>query len=150
MYLFVRIVLILSFLGVFAGCEGKKTYDIDSDKAVLDLSSRIQSLEEDLNTLNTEIVEVKAVLKDKDIDTELRKSIKKEILEGEKHKKDINQWVSYLKIQRRQRYNSLLGRKGEESLIKEAEDEVKAYFLQKKLKPIDKRWKNRYRTAIEL
>ena len=150
MYLIVRFLLILAISSLFIGCEGKKSYDIGSDKAVSDMSTRIKSLEEDLSSLTTELGEVRAVLVDQDLDAELRKSIKKEILEGEKYKKEITQWLSYIKIQRKRRYNSLLSRKDQESLIKDAEIEVSTYFLQKKMKPIEKRWRNRYRTAIEL
>lgn len=145
--LFLALFTLFSF---FLGCESKTSYNIDSDKAVEDLSTRITSLTEDLNTLTKELEEVKKVLEDKDIDSELRASIRKEILEGERYERTINQWLAYLKVQRKQRYNSLLARKGQKNLKEQAEQEVKAYFMQKKLKPIDRPWKERYRTAIEL
>ncbi len=142
--------IILAFISVFLGCESKNSYDISSDKAVNDLSIRIASLTEDLNTLKTELEEVKKVLDDPDIDAQLRGSIRKEIHQGEKYEKEIEQWISYLKIKRKKRYNSLVDRKGQENLKSQAEKEVEAYFVDKKLNPIKKDWKDRYRTAIEL
>lgn len=132
------------------GCESKSLYDIGSDKAISDMNSRIKSFEEDLNTLKGDLEKVREVLKDQDIDVELRKSLKKEIHEAEKYEKEIHQWLSYVKVQRKQRYNSLLRRKNSKTLSAEAEKEVKAYFMQKKLKPIKKGWKTRYKTAIEM
>ncbi len=150
MLLFSRNPLILLLCIFLFGCESKKTYDIDSDKVVADLSERINSLQEDLTTLNKELEEVKVVLKDKDIDTVLRKNIRKEIHEGKKYQKLIQQHIDYLKIRRKKRYQSLLDRKKSPELIEQAEQETKAYFMNKKLKPIERPWKDRYKTAIEL
>lgn len=114
------------------------------------MNKRITSLSEELTTLTDELEQVKKVLNDPDIDAELRGSIRKEIHQGEKFKKEIDQWISFLKVRRKQRYNSLVDRKGQENLKEEAEKEVKAYFTEKKLKPIPKKWRDRHRTAIEL
>ena len=132
------------------GCESKNSYDIGSDKAVEDLSIRIKSLDEDLGILKEEIDQVKKVLEDPDIDAQLRASIRREIHEGEKHQKKLRQWIDFLKIRRKKRYNSLVDRKGQDGLREQAEREVEEYFQDKKLNPIKKEWKNRYRTAIEL
>ena len=145
-----KLLIIVATFILFLGCESKESYDIDSDKAIGDMSIRIKSLEEDLNTLTTELKEVKAVLNDKDIDIELRKSIRKEVHEGENHEKVRHRSDAYLKVQRKQRYKSLLNRKMDKSLKSKAEKEVADYFQQKKLKPIKKPWLKRYRTAIEL
>ena len=134
----------------FLGCESKKRYDINSDKMIGDLNTRISSLEEDLKNLTGELEEVRGVLPDPDIDTELRKSLRKEIHEGDKYIKEINQWIAYLKVQRKQRYASLSERKDQENLEEQAKKEIKAYFVTKDLKPIKRPWLNRYRTAIEL
>ncbi len=135
------------------GCESKKTYDIASDPMLKDLDSRVKEFEEDLNTLKTELAAVEKILNDNsndELDFELRNSLKKEVIEGEVYEKDINQWLAYLKIQRKQRYQSLYARKDKESLVEEAKRESEEYFIQKKLKPIEKPWLERYRTAIEL
>lgn len=145
-----RNLIILLLATTLFGCESKITYDISSDKAVEDMNKRIASLQEDLTTLDSELQQVKGVLNDPDIDGELRDSIKKEIHQGEKYKKEINQWLAFLKIRRKKRYNSLVDRKNNENLKKQAEKEVEAYFVDKKLNPLARPWLNRYRTAIEL
>jgi hypothetical protein len=150
MRLLSQILFLLVFSGAFLGCESKNSYDIGSDKAVEDMSLRISSLDSDLKVLKEELAEIKKVLKDPDIDAELRSSVRKEIHEGEKHVKDIQQWISYLKVRRKKRYNSLVDRKGQPNLKEEAQKEVEAYFMDKKLNPIKRKWKDRYRTAIEL
>ena len=153
MVLFIRNLIILVLALGFLGCESKKTYDIQSDPMLKDLDTRVKELEEDLNTLVTELKAVQKVLDDNsndELDFELRNSLKKEIIEGEVHQKNINQWLSYLKIQRKQRFQSLYARKEQESLSDEAKKESEEYFLQKKLKPIEKPWLDRHRTAIEL
>jgi predicted nucleic acid-binding Zn-ribbon protein len=132
------------------GCESKKSYDIYNDKAVEDMTTQITELNEDLTKLSEEISKIEKVLDDPDLDTQLRANIRKEVLEGNKHIKDIEQWIAYLKIRRKKRYNSLVDRKGQDNLAEEAEAEVKAYFLEKELKPIPKKWRERFRTAIEL
>ena len=142
--------IIFAFALSFLGCESKNSYNINSDKAVLDMNTRITELEDDLNTLTTELKDVRKVLEDPDIDTQLRASIRREIHEGEVHEKALVQWIDFLKIRRKKRYNSLVDRKNQENLKEQAEKEVKAYFVEKKLKPIDKKWKKRYKTAIEL
>lgn len=148
---FLRNLLIFVLVTTFLGCESKNSYNINSDKAIADMSVRIEELNSDLNTLKEELAAVKKVLDDKDIDTDLRNSIRTEIHEGEKHRRDIEQWLAYLKIQRKERYQSLLDRQKNKTLdVDQVNKEVKAYFLHKKLKPIDKKWKNRYKTAIEL
>ena len=142
--------LILALVMGFLGCESKNSYDIQSDQAVADLSTRIKSLEEDLNGLTEELAQVRKVLDDPDIDAELRGSIRKEIHEGDKHLHEIEQWIAFLKIRRKKRYNSLVDRQNSPKLKEQAEKEVKDYFMDKKLNPIQRGWKNRYRTAIEL
>lgn len=117
---------------------------------IVDLNSRISQLQEDLNTLTSEIDQVRVVLKDNDIEVELKKSIRKEILQGERYQREIDQWISYLKVQRKQRYKSLNERSNEKDLNEQALEEIKRYNMQKELKPIQKPWKNRYKTAIEL
>ncbi len=141
-------ILLLTIL--FLGCESKKSYDISGDKAIEDMTTRITSLQEDLTTLNDELDSVKKVLDDPDIDSELRASIRREVHEGDKHVKDLEQWIAFLKVRRKQRHKSLVDRKGQENLKELAEKEVEAYFLEKKLKPIPKKWQDLYRTAIEL
>ena len=150
MMFLLRNLFILLLITFFFGCESKNSYDIKSDKIIEDLNSRIKVLQEDLDSLTSELKDVKLVLKDPDIDTSLRQSIRKEIHEGEKYKKDILQWLSFLKVRRKRRYNSLLARKNSASLKDEATKEVRAYFVNKKLKPIARPWLERYRTAIEL
>lgn len=139
----------MCIFAVILGCNSKKSYNIGADKVIADLTTRIASLDEDLQALNNDLEDVKKALKDKDIDTELRKSLRKEKHEADKHAKDINQWIAYMKIQRKQRYKSLIERKSDENFAERAKKEVKEYFVQKDLKPIPKKWKNRYRTAIE-
>jgi len=117
---------------------------------IVDLNTRIGQLQEDLNTLSSELEQVRVVLKDNDIEVELRKSIRKEVLEGERYQREIEQWISYLKVQRKERYKSLHERKDQEELKKQALEEVARYNTQKELKPIKMPWKNRYKTAIEL
>ncbi len=142
--------IIFVFISTFLGCESKNSYDIGSDRAVEDLGIRITSLTEDLTTLKSELADVRKVLDDPDIDAQLRASIRREIHQGEKFVKEIEQWVAFLKIRRKKRYNSLVDRKGSTTLKEEAEKEVEAYFVDKKLNPIHREWKERYRTAIEL
>lgn len=148
---FLRLNLLFLLLTLcFLGCESKKTYDISSDKAVADMNTQLADLESDLKELNADLDEVRKVLNDTDIDAELRESVRKEIHEGDRHIKDIEQWIDYIKIRRKKRYNSLVDRKDMENLTEIAEKEVEAYFMEQKLKPIEKKWKDRYRTAIEL
>jgi regulatory protein YycI of two-component signal transduction system YycFG len=150
MKLIVKLPLFMLLLSLLGSCTPKDRYDIDNDKIISDLNSQIKTLEEDLNTLNNELDQVKVVLNDKDIDADLRASIRKEIHEGDKYVKEIDQWLSYFKVQRKQRYKSLYLRKDSSDLIKEAEVEAEAFFINKKLKPLVPTWKERYRTAIEL
>ncbi len=117
---------------------------------IVDLNTRIGQLQEDLTTLTSEIDQVRVVLNDNDIAVELKKSIRKEILEGERYQREIEQWISYLKVQRKQRYASLHERKDQNNLKEQALAEVGRYNMQKELKPIKTPWKNRYKTAIEL
>jgi hypothetical protein len=114
------------------------------------MSTQITSLNEDLTKLKEELEQVKEVLNDPDIDAALRESIRKEIHQGEKFKKEIQQWIDLLKIRRMKRYNSLIDRKGQKGLKEQANKEVEEYFIDKKLNPIKRAWKDRYRTAIEL
>lgn len=150
MLLFLRTTLILLLALSFYGCESKNSYNINSDRAIEDMNKRIKSLNEDLGTLKTELKEVKMVLEDPDIDPELRASIRKEVHQGEKYAKEIDQWINFLKVRRKQRYKSLYERKKNKDLKEQAEKEIKAYFVEKELKPIKRPWLKRYRTAIEL
>ena len=150
MLFFTKITLFIPIFTLFLGCESKKQYDISSDQVVSDLNTRIATMEEELKTLESELNEVRSVRDDKNISLELRTSIRKEIHEGDKHEKSLQQWIAYLKVQRKQRYASLVARKEQETLLDDAKREAAAYFLQKKLKPIQKPWLKRYRTAIEL
>ena len=117
---------------------------------ISDLSVLIKEFEDDRKKLEQENTEVQNVLEDEDLDTELRESLKKEIHEGQRYMRSIDQWVAYLKVKRKNRCASLYKRKDQESLIGEAKAEVRAYKTQKRLKPIKTPWRNRYRTAIEL
>ncbi len=150
MVLFLRKPLILLLLLLFLGCESKKNYDIGSDKMISDLNIRISSLQEDMTALTNDLDQVKVVLDDKDIDAELRKNIKREVLEGDLHKKKLQQHIDFLKIKRKKRYRSLYERKSSNTLKEEAEKEIKAYFVDKELNPIKKTWNDRFRTAVEL
>lgn len=139
--------LILLLITILLGCESKKTYDIDGDLAIKDLNERISTLQNDLNTLTTDLAKVRESMKDMDVAVEFRTSLRKELHEGEKHMEDISQWIDLLKIQRKQRHKSLIERKNQPDLIEVAQKEVEAYFIQTKLKPIKRPWENRYRTA---
>ena len=150
MVFFLRNLLILALITLFFGCESKNRYDINSDKAIEDMNTRVKSLQSDLDILNGELKDVKKVLEDPDIDPEVRASIRKEVHQGERFAKEIDQWISFLKVRRKQRYKSLYDRKGQKNLREQAEREIKAYFTEKKLKPIKRPWLERYRTAIEL
>lgn len=152
MVFFCRNLILLLLATLFLGCESKKLYDISSDPMLNDLNTRITTIEEELATMKKELEDVDKLLKEngEDIDFELKNSLKKELIQGEVHEKDITQWLSYLKIQRKQRYKSLHDRKSSFSLVEEAKKESEEYFIQNKLKPIDKTWLKRYRTAIEM
>ena len=152
MVLFCRNLILLLLATFFLGCESKKLYDISGDPMLNDLNSRVTKIEEELKTLKDELKDVTKVLKENgdDIDFELKNSLKKELIDGEVHEKNIVQWLSYLKIQRKQRHQSLYSRKDDPALVEQAKKESDEYFIQKKLKPIDKTWLKRYRTAIEL
>ncbi len=147
---FLKFFLIFHLIILLGACEPKGSYNIKSDEMIADLNKEIISLESDFKTLVDELEKVEVVLVDKDIDTEIRKSIKKEILEGEEYKKQIDQILSYLKLQRKSRHKSLMDRKKSPHLTTDAKEEVEAYFLQKKIKPLQRPWLERYRTAIEL
>lgn len=150
MLFYLRLSLFLLFFSLSVGCSGKSSYNIQSDAMIVDLNTRIGQLQEDLTTLTSEIDQVRVVLNDNDIAVELKKSIRKEILEGERYQREIEQWISYLKVQRKQRYASLHERKDQNNLKEQALAEVGRYNMQKELKPIKTPWKNRYKTAIEL
>lgn len=141
--------LFLLFFTLFLGCESKKLYDVGSDPAIADLNADIAALEADLQKLTGELEPVKTAISNMDIAMEFRTALRRELHEGERYEKEIAQWIDLLKIQRKTRHNSLIARKNQESLVAEAEIEVKAYFLNKQLKPIKKPWEKRYRTAVE-
>jgi hypothetical protein len=150
MLFILRFVILYLFLSLSLGCTGDNSYNIGKDAVIADLNSRIGELNEELTTLTSELDQVRVVLDDKEIDIELKKSVRKEILEGERHILDIEQWIAYLKVQRKQRYQSLKAREGQKGLSEQAKAETTEYFAQKKLKPIKKAWLERYRTAVEL
>ena len=148
---FLRRNLFILYLVLFSwGCESKKAYDIASDKAIADMSSRIASLEQDFNELSADLEKVKKVLNKPGLKTDIRAGVRREIHEGERYKKEIDQWISYLKIRRKKRHRSLFKRKDQENLEEVAQKEVRAYFMEKKLKPIPRNWNDRYRVVIEL
>lgn len=150
-FLYKNLILLL-FITSFLGCESKKLYDIASDPMLVDLNTRITTMKEEMASLEKDLADVRKVLKEngEDIDFELKGSLKRELIEGEIHEKNITQWLSYLKIQRKQRHKSLVERKHLISLSESAKKESDEYFIQKDLKPIKKPWLKRYRTAIEL
>ena len=150
MLVFFRNLIIFALIFSFFGCESKNSYDINSDEAISDMNVRIVSLEEDLKNITEDLDKVRKVLKDPDIDPDLRASIRKEVHQGETFMKEIDQWISFLKVRRKQRYKSLHDRRKSEKLAEQAKREVDAYFMEKKLKPIKRPWLDRYRTAIEL
>ncbi len=150
MSIYKNFLFLFVFLPAVLSCESKSSYDIESDKMITDLNLEIKSLDDEYRTLVGELEKVSTVLNDQDIDTEIRKSIKKELLEGEDYKKQIDQWLSYLKMKRKIRHKSLIDRKNQKNLSEQAKEEIEAYFIQKKAKPIDRPWLKRYRTAIEL
>ena len=152
MFILCRNLILFVLITSLLGCESKKLYDIPSDPMLVDLSERVSTIDGELAALKKDMEDIRKLLKENgdDIDFELKGSLKKELLEGDVHEKNILQWVSYLKIQRKQRYSSLMSRKDQETLVDEAKKESDEYFLHKKLNPIKKPWLTRYRTAIEL
>lgn len=150
MVFFVRI---LSFFVIFLGllgCESKSGYSISSDASIVDLGKRIASLEEDQRELEMDVEKVKKNYDDPDIKPELRANIRKELHEAEYFLKKIDQWISFLKIRRKFRYESLYKRRQLSNLRELAAKENEAYFVDKKFKPIKRIWRDRYKTAIEL
>ena len=150
MLLLLRIALILAFSTHFLGCESKNSYNPKKDEIILDLNTRISSLQGDLDILQKELEEVEVVLKDPDIDSELRKSIRKEIHEGRRHEKTLEQWIAFLKVRQNKRFKSLKLRKGQKGLQEQVKKEIHEYNIDKKLNTIPRPWLKRYKTAIEL
>lgn len=150
MYFYSRIVLFLIFSLVFFGCESKIPFNPDKDEVILDMNQRIELLKSDLTSLQGDLTEVEKVLNDPDIDSDLRNSIRKEIHEGRRYEKQIEQWIAYLKVRQNKRYKSLKLREGQADLKNQVKKEVKEYEIDKKLNPIERPWLDRYRTAIEL
>ena len=130
------------------------SYNVASDPMIVDLSKDIKDLDETKKKLDEELAKVSAVLKDfdADLDTEMRASVQREIHEGEEAQKKLSQELDYLIVKRKQRYNSLRIRKEHKvaDLKTAAKKEADEYFLQKKLKPMQKPWEKRYRAALDI
>ena len=149
------VVFVLLLCPLIGGCKANISYNISSDPIILDLGQRIEELRQDQLLLEKELKDIHKALNSKEgppLSVEVIASLHKEILESEVYKKSIHQWTNYLKIQRKKRYHSLRERKrrGVASLSQLAEKESQTYFMEKKLKPIPKTWKQKYRTVLGL
>ena len=151
MVIFLKIPLILLFLLVFSGCFGKGTYDIATDKAILDMDTDIEMLSGELKKIKEDAEKVKKALEDINLDSELREGAQKELFESDYWQKKLFEMIAYRKIKKRQRLESLNERKEKgEDFGEQAKKEVDAYFLHKELHPIKKDWEMRFRSAIDI
>lgn len=132
----------------------KKPFVIQNDDPItIDINLELKNLKADLFEINSDNEKVRLAFADTNITQKFGPALKKEYFANQEHIKNIEQEINILEIRGVKRYSVLseriadYGDNFDKILIK---SEVNTYFQDKKINPIKKTWKNRFKAAASL